>query len=63
MLAGKAFEYVLDVSKINELICQETDFEEGLKKSFAWFMENRENIVFKANVDKTLYEMIAELSV
>ena len=25
--------------------------------------ENRENIVFKANVDKNLYEIIAELSV
>jgi len=32
-------------------------------KSFAWFLENRENIVFKANVDKNLYEIIAELSV
>ena len=57
------YDNVLDVSKINELICQETDFKEGLKKSYAWFLENRENIVFKANVDKTLYEIIAELSV
>ena len=57
------YDNVPDVSKINEILCQETDFEEGLKRSLAWFMENRENIVFKTNVDKTLYEIIAELSV
>lgn len=57
------YDNVLDVSKINEIICRETDFEEGLKKSFKWFLENKEDIVFKANVDKNLYEIIAELSV
>ena len=41
----------------------ETDFEEGLRKSYQWFLENKDNIVFKANVDKNLYEIIAELSV
>lgn len=57
------YDNVLDVSKICELIKRETPFEEGLKKSFAWFLENRESITFKANVDKNLYEIIAELSV
>lgn len=57
------YDNVLDVSKINQIINMETDFEEGLRKSYQWFLENRENIVFKANVDKTLYEIIAELSV
>ena len=57
------YDNVLEVSKINEIISIETAFEEGLKRSFVWFAENRENIVFKANVDKNLYEMIAELSV
>ncbi|MBR6537489.1 MAG: NAD-dependent epimerase/dehydratase family protein [Lachnospiraceae bacterium] len=57
------YDNVLEVSKINGIISRETDFEEGLKKSFAWFLENRGNIVFKENVDKNLYEMIAELSV
>ena len=57
------YDNVLDVSQINQILCKETDFEEGLKKSYAWFMENKENIVFKANVDKNLYEIIAELSV
>ena len=57
------YDNVLDVSKINQIICQETDFEEGLKKSYAWFLENKDNIVFKENVDKNLYEIIAELSV
>ena len=57
------YDNVLEVSKINEMIRQETPFEEGLKKAFAWFLENRESIVFKENVDKNLYEMIAALSV
>ena len=57
------YDNVLDVSKICEMIKRETAFEEGLKRSFAWFLENRENITFKANVDKNLYEIIAELSV
>ena len=57
------YDNVLEVSKINRTICRETEFEEGLKKSFAWFTKNRDNIVFKENVDKNLYEIIAELSV
>ncbi|MBQ9768453.1 MAG: NAD-dependent epimerase/dehydratase family protein, partial [Lachnospiraceae bacterium] len=57
------YDNVLEVARINEIIEKETDFAEGLKRSYAWFTENRENIVFKANVDKNLYEIIAELSV
>ncbi|MBQ8799854.1 MAG: NAD-dependent epimerase/dehydratase family protein [Lachnospiraceae bacterium] len=57
------YDNVLEVSEINEIIHAETEFSEGLKKSFVWFLENRENISFKANVDKNLYEIIAELSV
>jgi len=57
------YDNVLEVSKIGGIVRKETPFEEGLMKSFAWFLENRENIVFKANVDKNLYEIIAELSV
>ena len=57
------YDNVLEVSKIGGIIHKETAFEEGLKKSFAWFLENRDNITFKANVDKNLYEIIAELSV
>ena len=57
------YDNVLEVSKINGIVSKETEFEEGLKKSLAWFLENREKISFKANVDKNLYEIIAELSV
>ena len=57
------YDNVLEVSKINAIIERETDFAEGLKRSYTWFAENRESIVFKANVDKNLYEIIAELSV
>lgn len=57
------YDNVLDVSKINKIICKETEFAEGLTKCFAWFLKNRESISFKENVDKNLYEIIAELSV
>ena len=57
------YDNVLEVSKVNEIICRETEFTEGLKKAFDWFTENREGIAFKENVDKNLYEIIAELSV
>ena len=57
------YDNVLEVSKINEQISRETDFAEGLRKSYEWFLENKEVITFKENVDKNLYEIIAELSV
>lgn len=57
------YDNVLEVSKINEQISRETDFAEGLRKSYAWFWENKEAIAFKESVDKNLYEIIAELSV
>lgn len=57
------YDNVLEVSKVGGIIHRETEFEEGLKTSFAWFIGNRDNITFKANVDKNLYEIIAELSV
>lgn len=57
------YDNVLEVSKIGGIVRKETPFEEGLKKAFTWFTENRDEIVFKENVDKNLYEIIAELSV
>lgn len=57
------YDNVLEVSKINAIFNRETEFEKGLEKAFAWFTENRGNITFKENVDKNLYEIIAELSV
>ncbi len=57
------YDNVLEVSKVNGIICRETEFTEGLRKAFAWFTGNRDEIVFKENVDKNLYEIIAELSV
>lgn len=57
------YDNVLDVTKIKTLYHRETNFIEGLNRAFDWFQLNRENIVFKKNVDKTLYELIAELSI
>lgn len=57
------YDNVLNVTKINKLYHHETSFIEGLNRAFDWFQLNRENIVFKEIVDKTLYELIAELSI
>lgn len=57
------YDNVLEVSKLNGIVNKETAFEEGLMRAFAWFTENRDKIAFKENVDKNLYEIIAELSV
>lgn len=57
------YDNVLDVSKVHALWQEETDFCTGLRRAFHWFLENREKIHFKENVDQTLYEIIAGLSV
>lgn len=57
------YDNVLDVEKINEIYALETPFEEGLRHAYEWFKANRDQIVFKRNVDQTLYEMIASLSI
>ena len=35
------YDNVLDVSKINQIICQETDFEEGLKSRMHGFWKTK----------------------
>ena len=57
------YDNVLSTTIMDKYWSKETSFYEGLRVSYSWFKENKENIVFKANVDKSLYEIIAELSV
>lgn len=46
------YDNVLDVSKINKIYCEETDFIEGLKVAYKWYLDNKDNIVFKENVSE-----------
>ena len=44
------YDNVLDVSKINTIYSKETDFQEGLLNAYKWYLDNKDNIIFKANV-------------
>ncbi len=41
------YDNVLDISRIQCLDFPETNFIEGLKNSFQWYLQNRENILWK----------------
>lgn len=55
------YDNVLDVTEINKRITVETDFVEGLKNSFNWFCENKDKIVFKANVEENIRKIQEEV--
>lgn len=44
------YDNVLDITKIKQLIPSETDFEEGLKQTYTWYVENKNDILFKEDV-------------
>ena len=44
------YDNVLDVSRIKEIYPNETDYIEGLEKSYQWYLQNRDNIRMKENV-------------
>lgn len=54
------FDYgnVLDVSKIKELIPEETNFIVGLKNTLRWFSEVSDTIKFKDNVTANEIEIL-----
>lgn len=57
------YDNVLDLSRIHSVWNKETDFKEGLKHAYEWFLNNKSEIMFKKNVDQNLYEIIAGLSI
>ena len=57
------YDNVLDLRRIHSIWNQETDFRVGLERAYEWFLKNRSEIIFKENVDKSLYEIIAAMSV
>lgn len=57
------YDNLLDVQKSKDMMPEETDFLVGLQNAYRWFLKNREQIQFKANVDQNLYEIIASLSI
>lgn len=56
------YDNILDVKKINNLYSKELPFEEGLKKSYDWYLNNKSDITFKENIEQNIYNMILELN-
>ncbi|HBL83529.1 MAG: epimerase [Clostridiales bacterium GWF2_38_85] len=46
------YDNVLDVNKIKKIVPNETTFELGLKSSFEWYENNKQNIIFKPAVER-----------
>ena len=55
------YDNVLDVTKIHQIVPEDTSFETGLTRAYQWFCEHRGEIVFKpklaANEKQILREM------
>ena len=56
------YDNVLDISKINKLYNNETDFEIGLKNTFEWYCNNVDSIFFKENVTQNEQNILKELN-
>ena len=56
-----SYDNVLDVSKINEIYSDETDFETGLRNCFEWYSNNVDNISFKENISLNEKEILEEI--
>lgn len=55
------YDNVLDVSKIKAIFPEETDFIEGLKNSYNWFLETREAIAWRKDIIETEKEIMKNL--
>ena len=56
------YDNVLDVSKINTIYTKEEPLAEGLKKTYTWYLHNKEAINFNKNVEQNIYDMILDLN-
>lgn len=52
------YDNVLDVSKINEIYQEETDFSVGLKNAFEWYIANKKDIIFNENVINNIQSIL-----
>lgn len=55
------YSNVLNVSKINLLYNEETNFVEGLEKAFIWYRNNQHHITFNEQITKNELEILLEL--
>lgn len=56
------YDNVLNVESINKTIkINETPFLDGLKESYKWYLENRNNIIFKPNVEENCKKIVESI--
>ncbi len=56
------YDNVLDVKVIKYIYDTETDFIDGLKSSYQWFLNNQDNILWKDNVTKNEQAILTQLN-
>lgn len=57
------YDNVLNVSKINEIVDKETDIFVGLKRTYSWYLENKQNIVFKEEIQENEKRILDKLKI
>jgi nucleoside-diphosphate-sugar epimerase len=55
------YENILNVGKIKSIYNLETDIKDGLHNAYKWYLENRDNILFKENVTRNEAEILHTL--
>lgn len=55
------YDNVLDVTKLNKIYNKETDFSEGLRMALEWYLNNKDNIIFKEDVEINEKNILKEL--
>lgn len=57
------YDNVLDVSKIHQIVMEDTLFETGLAKAYQWYCENQHEILFKPKLTANEKQILSELGV
>lgn len=55
------YNNVLDVDKIKSVYSEEENFIEGLKKAYKWYLENKDNIPFKKDVESNPLKIVKKI--
>ena len=57
------YDNVLDVTKIHQIVPEDTLFETGLTRAYRWFCEHRGEIVFKPKLAANEKQILSEMGI
>ena len=57
------YDNVLDVTKIHQIVPEDTSFETGLTRAYRWFCEHRGEIVFKPKLAANEKQILSEMGI